>query len=151
MFSLAIATLTNAFNNGFLNGFLFIKIKLVQKYLAKSPAMSKGRMKRQCTGIRSTQPRDIDMITYHILTKANPITTVKPQHVMPEGANIIPHNDADTVNNIFYFAALVDKQKIMMYTDARGALSAIYLDEHQHFFVAAAMILTTSLHNLSPM
>ena len=71
MFSLAIATLTNAFNNGFLNGFLFIKIKLVQKYLAKYPATSKERMKRHCTGVRITQPKDI------AITQTQPLSSNK--------------------------------------------------------------------------
>jgi hypothetical protein len=72
MFSPLIATLINDINTMFLEGSPFMKIKLVQKYVAKSPATSKGRMKRPRTGIRSTRPKNIAMITYNTPTKANP-------------------------------------------------------------------------------
>ena len=112
MFTPSIATLTHVINNGFLGGFPFMKSKLVPKYLAKSPAMSKGRMKRPCTGIRSTRSKDIDMVIYHILTKANPNPSVEPQQMIAEGANVIHQYISDTVNNIFCFVALAEKSKV---------------------------------------
>ena len=75
------------------------------------------------------------MLTHHIPTQANPNPTVKPQQTAPESANIIPQDATDTVNNIFCFAALIDKQKGTLYTDATGALPEISLDGHQYFCV----------------
>jgi hypothetical protein len=51
-------TLIKAINNGQLEGIPFMKADLVRKYLAPSPATSKGRMKRPRTGIRSTRKKD---------------------------------------------------------------------------------------------
>jgi hypothetical protein len=56
--------------------------------------------------------------------------------VVPDDANILPEDPAEAVHNIFYFAALADKQRGTLYTDDTGALSVILLDSHQYFFVA---------------
>ena len=87
-----------------------MKSKLVQKYLAKSPVASKGRMNQPRIGTRSTRPRDRDMITYHIRTKANPQPYVEPEDTVPEDFNLIPEDSADVVNIIFCFAAFAYKQ-----------------------------------------
>ena len=50
-FSPPIATLLKAINNNQLQGFPLMKADLVRKYLAPSPATSKGHMKRPRTGI----------------------------------------------------------------------------------------------------
>ena len=50
------------------------------------------------------------MVTYHIPTKTNPHPEVEPQPMTPEDANVIPQDPVDTVNNIFCFAALAEKQ-----------------------------------------
>jgi hypothetical protein len=123
MFSRPIATLIDAINKTFLEGFSFMKSKLVQKYLAKSPATSKGRMKRSHTGIRSTRPHGIVMVTYHIPVKANQHPDVEQQLTAVEDANIISQDPADTMNKIFCFAALADKQKGTFYTDVTASLN----------------------------
>ena len=76
------------------------------------------------------------MVTYHIPTKANPNPTLEPKQTVPEGANIIALNAADTMNNIFCFAALTDKQKGTLHTDATRTLTVISMDGYQYFFVA---------------
>ncbi|KAL7501873.1 hypothetical protein ACHAXN_001014, partial [Cyclotella atomus] len=59
-FNPPIHTLIKAINNGQLENVPFMKADLVRKYLAPSPATSKGRMKRPRTGIRSTRKRQTD-------------------------------------------------------------------------------------------
>jgi hypothetical protein len=54
-FNPPIHTLIKATRNGQLEDIPFMKADLVRKYLAPSPATSKGRMKRPRTGIRSTR------------------------------------------------------------------------------------------------
>jgi hypothetical protein len=54
-FNPPIHTLIKAIRNGQLEDIPFMKADLVRKYLAPSPATSKGRMKRLRTGIRSTR------------------------------------------------------------------------------------------------
>ena len=131
-----ISTLANAISNGFLTGFQLMKSKLVQTYLATSPATSKGKIKQPLTGIRGARPKDIDMVSYHIPIKAKLNPSVELQQITPECTNIIPQDVSDAVNNIFCFAALACKKKGTLYTDATGALSAISSDGHLYFFVA---------------
>jgi hypothetical protein len=90
MFSPLIATLIHAINNNFLEEFPFMKNELVRKYLVRPPATSKGRMKRHRTGIRSTRPKDHNMIAYHITTRANLQPIIEPQDPVPESSNFIP-------------------------------------------------------------
>jgi len=40
------------------------------------------------------------------------------------------------MNNIFCFAALADKQKGILYTDATGALPVVSLEGNQYYFIA---------------
>ena len=40
------------------------------------------------------------------------------------------------MNNIFCFAALADKQKGTLYTDATGALPVVSLEGNQYYFIA---------------
>jgi hypothetical protein len=136
-FSPPIATLLKAINNNQLQGFPLMKADLVRKYLAPSPATSKGHMKRPRTGIRSTR-----------LTLTGPTTTpVEPPSnisidahtVIPtQTPHIIPFDIADTTCNVFCFAALADKQHGTMYTDATGALPAVTLEGNQYYLVAYA-------------
>ena len=53
----AIDTILHAVQNHQLENILFMKSKLVQKHLAKSPATSKGHMKCPRAGIRSTRSK----------------------------------------------------------------------------------------------
>jgi len=50
-FNIPIPTLLKAIDNEQLKGIPFMKADLVRKYLAKSPATSKGRMKRPRKGL----------------------------------------------------------------------------------------------------
>ena len=52
-----IPTLLKAIKNDQLRGIPFMKSELIIKYLARSPATSKGRMKRPRAGIRSTRKK----------------------------------------------------------------------------------------------
>ena len=58
----------------------------------------------------------------------------------------------EVMNNIFCFAALVDKQTGTLYTDAIGALPAVSLEGNQYYFVAydydTNAIFTEPLQNL---
>ena len=83
MFLPPIATLIKAIDNDFLEGFTFMKYKLVHKYLAKSPATAKGRMKRPHNGIRSTRARPEDRVIYAIPTKTNPLPHLIPDDEFP--------------------------------------------------------------------
>ena len=76
---LPIATLINAIENYFLEGFSLMKSKLVRKYLEKSPATAKGNMKRPCKGIISMRERPEYRVKYAIPTKVNQL-----QHLIPD-------------------------------------------------------------------
>eukprot|EP00804_Cyclotella_cryptica_P010472 CCRYP_012303-RA/>CCRYP_012303-RA protein AED:0.45 eAED:0.14 QI:0/0/0/0.6/1/1/5/0/1176 len=124
--------LLKAINNGQLEGVPYMKSDLIRKYLAPSPATSKGRMKRPRMGIRSTRPRDTK--------KPEPVHPVQePSPTTTSTVNVIPFDTIDdSVCNVFCYAALADKQAGTMYTDATGALPAISLEGHQYYFVAYA-------------
>jgi len=56
-FNALMPTLLKAVSNGHLEGIPFMKADIIKKYLAKSTATSKGRMKRPRAGIRSTRKK----------------------------------------------------------------------------------------------
>jgi hypothetical protein len=58
-----------------------------------------------------------EMITNHILTKANPLPNVAPQEPISRNSNTIPEDPAHVVNNVFSFIVLADKQKGVLCTD----------------------------------
>ena len=122
-FNPSLPTLLHAIENGQLEGIPFMKPQLVPKYLAKSPATSKGGMKRPRVGIQSTRE-----------TRRQRRARLKKE--APETKPIPDPRDKHEVNNIFCFAALADKQNGTLYTDATGALPVISLDGHQYYFVA---------------
>ena len=93
-------------------------------------------MKRPGTQIRSTSPRECEIITHHIPTKATPQPNTAPYDTVPENSNVLLENPVDAVHNIFCVTALSDKQKGTLYTDTTGALPAISLDGHQCVFLA---------------
>eukprot|EP00804_Cyclotella_cryptica_P003417 CCRYP_018563-RA/>CCRYP_018563-RA protein AED:0.22 eAED:0.19 QI:0/0/0/1/0.33/0.25/4/0/1155 len=133
-FSPPIATLLKAINNNQLQGFPLMTRDLVRKYLAPSPATSKGHMKRPRTGIRSTRSSLKDTpvaIPTDIPTDEPPIVSMPCPHV-------IPPDITDTTCNVFCFAALADKHHGTMYTDATGALPAVTLEGNQYYLVAYA-------------
>eukprot|EP00804_Cyclotella_cryptica_P029536 CCRYP_020583-RA/>CCRYP_020583-RA protein AED:0.35 eAED:0.26 QI:0/-1/0/1/-1/1/1/0/1386 len=122
-------TLIKAICNGQLEGIPFMTADLVRKYLAPSPATSKGRMKRPRQGIRSTR-------------KWPPMNTGKncPPQDTPSSYNtnatIIPIDECTC--NVLCYAALADKHNGTMYTDATGALPAVTLEGNQYYFIAYA-------------
>lgn len=125
-------TLITAINNGQLEGIPFMKADLVRKYLAPSPATSKGRMKRPRQGIRSTRQRPQMTIEQEYPTNATSSSFTK-------NANIIPIELAnECACNVLCYAALADKHSGTMYTDATGALPAVSLEGNQYYFIAYA-------------
>jgi hypothetical protein len=103
-FNPPIHTLIKAINNGQLEGIPFMKADLVRKYLAPSPATSKGRMKRPRTGIRSTRKKDkLDE------TSEGEQVTHDEQEVISQHtgtANVIPvETNDESVCNVFCYAA----------------------------------------------
>ena len=130
-FNPPIPTLIKAINNGHLEGIPFMKADLVRKYLAPSPATSKGRMKRPRTGIRSTRKHT----SVEMDSEGEPEQQLQPQN----DVNIIPVEVNDeSACNVFCYAALADKHDGTMYTDATGALPVLTLDGNQYYFVAYA-------------
>ena len=111
-------------------GFLCMTVKSVKKYLAPSPATAKGRMKRPQTGIRSTTKqkqqrekiREEPIIDKEDATELN-FTVPVERHVTP---------DDNLVSNVSCFAALTDKNKSTLYTDATGALPVGSIDNIQY-------------------
>ena len=55
MFNPVIPVLIDAINNGKPEGFPFMKVNRIHKYLAPSLATAKGIIKCPCVGIRSTR------------------------------------------------------------------------------------------------
>ena len=123
-FNLPIPTLLKAIENKQLEGIPFMKTELIKKYLARSPATSKGGMKHPRTGIRST--RETRAQRRARLRRELP-ETVPIQH---------PQDKNDSSNNVFCFAALADKQSGTLYTDATGTLPVMSLDGYQYYFIA---------------
>ena len=57
-FNLPIQTLIAAANNGQMKGIALLNDpKMIKKYLAPSPATSKGRLTKQRSNVRSTKPK----------------------------------------------------------------------------------------------
>ena len=134
-FSPPMQTLLDAIANDQLKGIPFMKQDIIRKYLAPSPATSKGRMKRPRAGIRSTRKTYIDQNkTWRQRGKENNNPAIHP-NAARTAPTYIP-SDEPQVNNVFCFAALADKQRGTMYTDATGALPAMSIDGHQYYFVA---------------
>ena len=116
-FNAPMPTLFKAVSNGQLEGIPFMKADIIKKYLAKSPATSKGRMKRPRAGIRSTRPKKSKVV----LTDNQPIEASGSIHpnAIRTMSNIVPNDEPlDGANNVFCYAALVDKQQGTIYTDA---------------------------------
>ena len=98
---------------------------LLRKHLALAPATAKGRLRRPPKGLRSTRNSKQQ--------QTQPPITQNVPHII-QNKEEQPANDG--MNNVFCFAALADKQKGTMYTDATGALPAVSLEGNQYFFVA---------------
>ncbi len=99
-------TLIKAINNGQLKGFPHMTADNVRKHLKPSPATTKGRLKMNKQGIRSTKPSQTRI-------------PAPPQ-----------------ANHIFCFSAMADKTKRTLYHDLTGRLPVMSLEGNQYFFVA---------------
>eukprot|EP00804_Cyclotella_cryptica_P000273 CCRYP_010218-RA/>CCRYP_010218-RA protein AED:0.29 eAED:-0.05 QI:0/0/0/0.5/1/1/2/0/769 len=141
-----VHNLIKAINNDQLLGVPLMKPDLICKYLAPSPATSKGRMKRPRTGIRSTraiptQPNKPTLPSRTLLTQSTTTT-----HVIPI------ESIGDSSCNVCCYAALADKHTGTLYTDATGALPPVSLDGNQYYFVAYAYdpnyVFAIPIHNL---
>jgi len=132
-FNAPMPTLLKAVSNDQLEGIPFMKADIIKKYLAKSPATSKGRMKRPRAGIRSTRPKPPKQQPPNV--QAGP--TNIHHNVQRTTAHLIPIDEPlDGANNVFCYAALADKQTGTYYTDATRALSTRSLNGNQYYFVA---------------
>ena len=122
-FNAPIPTLLKAVAKGHLKGIPLMKADLITKYLAKSPATSKGRMKRPRVGIRSTRkPSDTEAKSKneeHVIP-INDIREVLGGDIISQGPNIIrdDYESSKGANNIFCYAALADTVQRTLYTDA---------------------------------
>lgn len=113
-FCLPEQTLLRAASLGFLNNMPFLTLDLIHRYLTKSPAMAKGRLKLHPSGYQSTR---------------------QPRPALPHQ----PHAHTMTyAANIFCYTALADKQASTFYTNCTGALLHHALDGQCLFFVAYA-------------
>ena len=143
-----IPTILKAITKGHLQGIPLMKTELITKHLTRSPATSKGRMKRPRTGIRSTRKkvpkRPTRVPTATPLVAINDIrqymTTKLPKQLDPvpnngdtQPVHHIPddYESCDGANNLFCYSAF----KGTLYTDATGALPARSLDGNQYYFV----------------
>jgi hypothetical protein len=110
LFNPPINTLVKAIENKQLEGFPFVKPTIVHRYLAPSPVISKGCMKRPIAGIRSTSKR-----------KPEEETEETNEQQLP-GPNNIPDDIAAQTSNVFWYAVLVDKVVGTLYIDVIWAL-----------------------------
>ena len=125
-FNLPIQTLITAANNGQMKGIpLLNNPKMIKKYLAPSPATSKGRLAKQRANVRSTRAKD--------KTKQQMEEEISASDTLP------PDTDMDLIptdkqaSNMFCCAALADTTEGTLYTDMTGSFSVQSL-EGMHTF-----------------
>ena len=111
-------------------------VKHVKKYLAPSPATPKGRMKRPRAGFRSTTKKK----EQHEKVREEPVIEDKPAREInfniPTQGHVIPDaSDNNLVINVFCFAALADKNKGTLYTDATSTLPVRSINNNQCYYV----------------
>ena len=94
-----IVTLIQAININQLESIPFIKADLVQTHLPPSPATPEGQMERPKAGIRSIKEKEAGRKRHK--NKAQDEPTIIPEQQ--------PASEMHEVNNIFYYADLVDK------------------------------------------
>eukprot|EP00804_Cyclotella_cryptica_P022671 CCRYP_012468-RA/>CCRYP_012468-RA protein AED:0.28 eAED:0.27 QI:0/0/0/1/0/0/4/0/650 len=97
-FSPPISMLIKAINNNQLQGFPLMKADLVRKYLAPSPATSKGHMKRPRTGIRSTRPTTTGPTAAPVTPPSNVLDNTPPEETT--SPHLIPPDVTNTTCNI---------------------------------------------------
>ena len=114
-FSPPIQTITKAAKNNQLQGIPCLNSpKIVQKYLAPSPATSKGQLKKQRANVRTTRPK-----------KREEATRSKNVLEAPSPASSIPNTnvifDTHSASNVLCCTALGDATTGTFYTDMTGA------------------------------
>ena len=134
-FSPPNSTIIKAANNDQLKGILFLnKPELVRKYLAPSPATSKGRMKRVQSNLRSTRtkvrpkPDDAVILGDQFAGAGYKAKAHKQAHVIQPGSQ--------GTSNVFCCAALGDATTGTSYTDMTGSFPVMSLDGMQYYVVA---------------
>jgi hypothetical protein len=94
-------------------------------------------MKRPQTGIRSTTRRKDRREKVEQEPVIDDDTTTTINYSIPTNGHVIPTAEEDNViSNVFCFAALADKNKGTLYTDATGALPVRSVDGNQYYYVA---------------
>ena len=108
-FNVPIPTLIKAIQNDQLTGFPCMAVKNVKKYLAPSPARTKGCMKRLQTGIRSTTKRkeQREKIQEEPLVENKDTTEIN--FTVPAEGCVIP--EEEHIYNCVCFVALANKNK----------------------------------------
>ena len=119
-----INMLIKAALNNQLTGIPFINnSNIIRKYLAPSPATTKGRMKKTNAGIRSTRKKlKRGGATKLGMEISDSDSENETENTPKMPTPVIIPNDEPQANNIFCCAVLADKQQGTLYTDATGEL-----------------------------
>ena len=106
---------------------------MIKKYLAPSPATSKGRLTKQWANVRSTRPKDKQkqQITEEIVMEMPHLET---------NVDVVPDNER--ASNVFCCAALADATQGTLYTDMTGSFPVQSLEGMHAFLSCMIMILT---------
>ena len=133
-FSPPIASIIEAASNDQLSGIPFLsKPDVVRKYLAPSPATSKGRMKKQRANVRSTRANRRSSEQPTVTMELGPDAFQEAQQRPVEAeAPVISQNEC----NVFCCAALGDARIGTFYTDMTGAFPTMSLAGMQYYFTA---------------
>ena len=128
-FNLPIQTLITAANNGQMKGIpLLNDAKMIKKYLAPSPATSKGRLTKQRSNVRSTRPKE--------KTKQQTEEEIDSNEPIPPDTDVDVIPTEEQASNVFCCAALADATEGTLYTDMTGSFPVQSLEGMHAFFVA---------------
>ena len=105
--------------------------KIVNKYLAPSPATSKGRLKKQKLNVRMRQPKKKDTTN----TQATKDTDKAPVPTSTNSNTNIIQDNHSTIN-VLCCTALWDATTGTFYTDLTGSLLVASLENMQAYFLA---------------
>ena len=103
-----------------------MNVKDICRYLAPSPATAKGRMKKPKAGIRSTRNKKSENVKEE---------DEYMEDMHPTDGSTSSEGVGGNENNMFCFAAIADKEKGTVYTDATGALPVMSLNGKQYYMV----------------
>ena len=104
---------------------------MIKKYLAPSPATSKGRLTKQRANVRSTRPKDITKQQMEEEISSSD-TTLLDTHV-----DVIPTDEQ--ASNVFCCAALADATEGTLYTDTTGSFPVQSLEGMYAFLLHMTM------------